>query len=66
MATMEGQDDPRSRTVFIVTLATFVLATIFVVSRILSRFVVLRTKTADDWVMILAWVCCCVGRISIH
>jgi hypothetical protein len=56
MATI-NDNDPRGRTVFVVTLTTFVLATVFVISRLISRFGVLRTRTADDWVMILGWVC---------
>lgn len=52
-----NEDDARGRAVFIVTLTTFILATVFVVSRLFSRFAVFKTKTADDWVMILAWVC---------
>lgn len=41
---------------FIVTTVTFVLATVFVFARIISRFVLLRRRTWDDWLMILAWV----------
>lgn len=52
-----GSLHSRSETVFIVTTTTFVLATVFVVSRLVSRFAILRSRTADDWVMILAWVC---------
>ena len=46
----------RARGAFIATTITFVCATIFVVARLISRFVILRRKTADDWCMILAWV----------
>jgi hypothetical protein len=28
---------------------------VFVAARLVSRFGVLKSKTADDWVMILAW-----------
>ncbi|KAH7420176.1 MFS transporter-like protein [Cadophora sp. MPI-SDFR-AT-0126] len=45
----------RGKSVFVVTTVTFVLATFFVVARLISRFGVLRHKTWDDWVMILAW-----------
>ncbi|KAG4437240.1 hypothetical protein IFR05_007294 [Cadophora sp. M221] len=45
----------RGRSVFVVTTVTFVLATFFVAARLISRFGVLRHRTADDWVMILAW-----------
>ncbi|CZR60673.1 related to L-fucose permease [Phialocephala subalpina] len=45
----------RGETVFIVTTTTFVLATVFVVSRLISRFGILRSRTPDDYVMILAW-----------
>ncbi|KAL2071825.1 hypothetical protein VTL71DRAFT_13060 [Oculimacula yallundae] len=46
----------RGRTVFVVTTITFVLASFFVIARLISRFGVLKHKTADDWVMILAWL----------
>src|SRR4051794_18342898 len=46
----------RGRSVFVVTTITFVLASFFVAARLISRFGVLRHRTADDWVMILAWV----------
>ena len=46
----------RGRSVFIVTTTTFVIATIFVIARLVSRFGLLRRRTADDWCMILAWV----------
>ncbi|EPE35356.1 MFS general substrate transporter [Glarea lozoyensis ATCC 20868] len=44
-----------SKTVFVVTTITFVLATVFVVGRLISRFVILKNRTADDWCIILAW-----------
>jgi hypothetical protein len=46
----------RSKGVFIVTTIAFVLATIFVAARLISRFGILRNRTADDWCIILAWV----------
>ncbi|KAH8591276.1 major facilitator superfamily domain-containing protein [Bisporella sp. PMI_857] len=46
----------RGKAVFIVTTVTFILATIFVASRLISRFFILRHKTGDDWLMIVAWV----------
>ena len=45
-----------SKTVFVVTTVTFVLATVFVVGRLISRFVILKNRTADDWCIILAWL----------
>ncbi|OBT53598.1 hypothetical protein VE04_07440 [Pseudogymnoascus sp. 24MN13] len=46
----------RGSAVFIVTTVTFVLATIFVAARLISRFGILRRRTADDWCMIFAWL----------
>jgi hypothetical protein len=46
---------PRSRSVLIVTTIVFVLATIFVAGRLVSRFVILKKGALDDWVMIMAW-----------
>lgn len=51
-----SNSDSVGETVFIVTITTFVIATTFVVARLVSRFGVLRSRTADDWSMILAWV----------
>lgn len=48
----------RGKAVFVVTTITFILASAFVFARILSRFVLLRNQTWDDWLMILAWVGC--------
>jgi hypothetical protein len=55
MSSISGHDS-RGKGVFIVTTTTFVLASVFVAARLVSRFGVLKSKTADDWVMILAWV----------
>lgn len=46
----------RGKAVFIVTTTTFVLASVFVAARLVSRFVVLKSRTADDWCIVLAWV----------
>lgn len=46
----------RHESVFIVTTTTFVLASIFVAARLISRFGIIRHKTWDDWFIILAWV----------
>ncbi|CAD6503184.1 BgTH12-02852 [Blumeria graminis f. sp. triticale] len=45
----------RGQSVVIVTLTTIVLTTIFVFARLVSRLGILRTRTADDWFIILAW-----------
>jgi hypothetical protein len=45
----------RGQAVFIVTTTTFVLASIFVAARLVSRFGIVRNRTWDDWFMILAW-----------
>ncbi|KAF4636596.1 hypothetical protein G7Y89_g1482 [Cudoniella acicularis] len=46
----------RGKSVCIVTTSTFVLTTVFVVSRLVSRFGILKSRTAaDDWFIILAW-----------
>lgn len=53
---LTGSDAQRSETVFIVTTTTFALATIFVVSRLISRFALVKSRTWDDWFIILAWL----------
>ncbi|CAG8959700.1 hypothetical protein HYFRA_00001606 [Hymenoscyphus fraxineus] len=45
----------RGDATLVVTTVTFSLATVFVVARLISRFVILKTRTADDWCMIVAW-----------
>ncbi len=54
--------DSHGKAVFVVTTTTFVLASVFVLARLLSRFAVLRIRTLDDWFMILAWVCFLSGH----
>jgi hypothetical protein len=55
MSSITGHDS-RGKSVFIVTTTTFVLASIFVAARLVSRFGIVKNRTADDWCMILAWV----------
>ena len=57
MASITSNHASRSEVVLVVTTTTFVLATVFVCARLVSRFGILRSRTADDYVMILAWVC---------
>ncbi|KAG9247962.1 putative L-fucose permease [Calycina marina] len=52
---VRGNFPSRGKPVFIVTTITFVLATVFVAARLLSRFVILKKRTWDDWVIFLAW-----------
>jgi hypothetical protein len=51
-----GGDHSRRQTVFVVTTTTFVLASCFVAVRLVSRFAILGSRTADYWFMIVAWV----------
>lgn len=51
-----GGHHSRGEAVFVVTTTTFVLASVFVAARLISRFAILRSQTADDWFMIVAWV----------
>lgn len=46
----------RGRSVLVVTTTTFVLATILVIGRLVSRFGILKQHALDDWVIILALV----------
>lgn len=46
----------RGPTVFAVTTATLVLATVFVAARLVSRVFIVRNVTWDDKIMLLAWV----------
>ncbi|CVK92734.1 related to L-fucose permease [Fusarium mangiferae] len=55
-STDHGGIPDRGPVVFAVTTATLVLATVFVVARIVSRTFIVRNVTWDDRVMILAWL----------
>jgi hypothetical protein len=46
----------RGQTVFVVTLVLIILATVFMVLRLISKWGVTRKKTADDFVAIIAWI----------
>jgi hypothetical protein len=46
----------RSKAVFVGVTVTFILATLFVVARLVSRFGVLKRRGWDDYFIILAWV----------
>ncbi len=54
--TLSGYDS-HGKAVLVVTTTTFILASVFVLARLVSRFAVLRSRTLDDWFMIVAWVC---------
>jgi hypothetical protein len=51
-----ADNSSRSEVVLVVTTTTFVLASVFVTARLISRFGILKSRTADDWFMIVAWV----------
>lgn len=54
-----AQDGPvqnRGPAVFAVTIATLVLATVFVLARMICRYFIVNKVTWDDRVMLLAWV----------
>lgn len=52
----EPSPNDRGETVLIVTTTTFVLASVFVIARLVSRFGIIKHKTWDDWFIILSWV----------
>lgn len=47
---------PRSQTVFAVTVAMFACATLFIFFRMLSRIWIVRKVSLDDYFILLAWV----------
>jgi hypothetical protein len=54
---MADNDVPtRGSSVLIVTIIFLVLATIFVTLRLISRVGIVKKISADDYVMLLAWV----------
>lgn len=46
----------RGPTVFVVTLVVTIVATVFVVLRLVSKWGVSRKANADDYVIIVGWV----------
>ncbi|KAF7898062.1 hypothetical protein EAF00_004508 [Botryotinia globosa] len=55
MSTSTEPVQSRSDLVFWVTTITFIITSIFVVARLVSRFGILRKRTQDDWFIILSW-----------
>lgn len=55
LTAMEVLND-RGPTVFVVTLVIIILATVFVVLRLISKWGVTRKANADDYVIILGWM----------
>jgi uncharacterized membrane protein (DUF485 family) len=46
----------RGPTVFIVTLVITIVATVFIVLRLISKWFVSRKANADDYVVLVGWV----------
>jgi hypothetical protein len=46
----------RSKSVFIGVLVTFILSSLFVVSRLVSRFRIVKRHGWEDYTIIVAWV----------
>jgi hypothetical protein len=46
----------RGPTVYAVVLALIIVATVFIVLRVISKLGITRRATADDFVAIVAWV----------
>lgn len=51
-----GSIQDRGPAVFAVTTATLVLASVFVASRVICRYFIVKNVTWDDKVMMLAWL----------
>ncbi|KAK6599339.1 l-fucose permease [Botrytis cinerea] len=56
MSTSTDHVPSRSELVFWVTTITFIITSIFVVARLVSRFGILRKRTPDDWFIIFSWI----------
>jgi hypothetical protein len=50
-------DNARSKAVFIGVTVTFILASCFIVARLLSRFCIVKRRYWDDFFIVLAWEC---------
>ncbi|PQE27365.1 hypothetical protein CJF32_00000332 [Rutstroemia sp. NJR-2017a WRK4] len=51
-----AQLNSRTNTVFVVTTVTIILSSVFVAARLVSRFAIVKSKTWDDWFIIIAWI----------
>lgn len=49
-------NESRSRAVFISVTASFILATLFVVARLISRLGIVKYRGWDDYAILVAWV----------
>jgi hypothetical protein len=56
MSTENARFEDRGPAVFAVTTATLVLATTFVVARLISRKFIVRNITLDDQIIVIAWI----------
>jgi hypothetical protein len=48
--------DGRSRAVFVSVTATFILASIFVAARLITRAIIIKHRGWDNYCILLAWV----------
>ncbi|RAL58987.1 hypothetical protein DID88_009016 [Monilinia fructigena] len=55
MSTTTDSLHSRSSAVFLVTTITFIITSVFVVARLVTRFGILKLKSWDDWFIIFAW-----------
>lgn len=58
-------DDHRPE-VLVVSIIFFVIATVFVVLRFVSRIFVVRKVGVHDYIMLLAWVCHVLPQFAIR
>ena len=56
--------DDRRPEVLVVSIIFFVIATVFVVFRFVSRIFVVRKVGIHDYFMLLAWVCILLLRLN--
>jgi hypothetical protein len=57
--------EDRGPTVFVVTLILIILATVFVILRLISKWGVTRKANADDYCTIVAWLFALGSAVSI-
>jgi hypothetical protein len=55
-ADLGGHVPDRHQSVLVVTVTTLVIATIFVAARLVSRLVIVRKITWDDYFIVFGWV----------
>lgn len=53
---LDSHNERRRRTVFVSVTASFILASLFVAARLISRLGIIKYRGWDDYTILVAWV----------